>query len=91
MALDFLDAADHLQTQLGEFYWTLSKGGDPVLAAVRLQAAVNTVEAETKDLHGQPLPTWMRQWSYVRFLSAVERAMSEIGRVTPPRLSHRDA
>ena len=89
MALDFLDAADHLQTQLGEFYWTLRKGGDPVLAAVRLQAAVNTTEAETKDLDGQPLTTWMQKWGYVRFVSAVERAMHEIGRITPAFVTDR--
>lgn len=82
MALDFFDAADYLQTQLGEFYWTLRRGGDPILAAVRLQSAVNNMEAETKNLDGQPLTTWMQKWSYLRFLSAVERAMHEIGRIT---------
>lgn len=87
MALDFLDAADHLQTQLGEFYWTLRKGGDPILAAVRLQAAVNNMEAETKNLDGQPLTTWMQKWSYLRFLSAAERAMHEIARIAPAFVS----
>ena len=61
MALDFLDAADHLQTQLGEFYWTLRKGGDPILAAAKLQAAIYSVEAETQNLDGQPLTTWMQK------------------------------
>jgi hypothetical protein len=78
MATNLLKAVDSLRDELSEFYWTVRRGGDTVVAAVRLQAAVNGVEGEVTDSEQRVNMALEQRWGYVQLVSLIQTARHEL-------------
>jgi hypothetical protein len=78
MATNLLKAADSLRDELSEFYWTVRRGGDTVVAAERLQAAVHSVEGEVTDPEERVNMVLEQRWGYVQLVSLIQTARYEL-------------